>query len=50
MEKLGKDARQLASLLGPYAAEDMVIWPLDKRVGDLKNKEPAVIEPYTSPG
>jgi putative SOS response-associated peptidase YedK len=42
-------AEQLKSLLAPYPAEDMVIWPVDKRVGDVKNKDPTLIEPYTSP-
>src|SRR6266550_7092043 len=30
------DAEQLKSLLGPYPAEDMIIWPVDKRVGNVK--------------
>jgi putative SOS response-associated peptidase YedK len=41
-------AEQLKSLLAPYPAEDMVIWPVDKRVGDVKNKDPTLIEPCTS--
>jgi len=31
------DVRQLKSLLKPYPAEDMAIWPVDKRVGNVKN-------------
>jgi putative SOS response-associated peptidase YedK len=26
-------------------ADDMVVWPVDKRVGNVKNKEPSLIEP-----
>jgi len=25
----------------------MIIWPVDKRVGDPKNKDPSLIEPAT---
>jgi putative SOS response-associated peptidase YedK len=32
-------------LLVPYPAEGLAIWPVDKRVGDVKNKDPALIEP-----
>jgi putative SOS response-associated peptidase YedK len=38
---------ELKSLLRPYPAEDMIIWPVDKRVGDPKNKDPSLIEPAT---
>jgi putative SOS response-associated peptidase YedK len=33
------------SLLVPYPADDMVIWPVDRRVGNVKNKGPSLIEP-----
>jgi putative SOS response-associated peptidase YedK len=36
---------ELKSLLRPYPAEDMIIWPVDKRIGDPKNKDPSLIEP-----
>jgi putative SOS response-associated peptidase YedK len=39
------DPEELKSLLVPYPAEDMVIWPIDKRVGNVKNKDPSLIEP-----
>ena len=39
------DPAELKSLLQPYTAEDMIIWPVDKRVGDPKNKDPLLIEP-----
>jgi len=39
------DPDELKSLLVPYPAEDMVIWPVDKRVGNVANKDPSLIEP-----
>src|SRR5271165_1523387 len=39
------DPDELKSLLVPYPAEDMVIWPVDKRVGKVANKDPSLIEP-----
>jgi putative SOS response-associated peptidase YedK len=42
------DADELKSLLVPYPVEDMVIWPVDKRVGNVNNKDPSLIEPATT--
>ena len=39
------DPAELKSLLQPYSVEDMIIWPVDRRVGDPKNKDPVMIEP-----
>jgi len=39
------DPQTLKSLLVPYPAEGMVVWPVDKRVGNVNNKDPALIEP-----
>jgi len=39
------DPEELKSLLLPYPAEDIVIWPVDKRVGNANNKDPLLIEP-----
>jgi putative SOS response-associated peptidase YedK len=39
------DPAALKALLAPYPAEDMIIWPVDKRVGNVNNKEPSLIEP-----
>jgi putative SOS response-associated peptidase YedK len=39
------DLEELKSMLVPYPAEDMVIWPVDKRVGNVNNKDPSLIEP-----
>jgi putative SOS response-associated peptidase YedK len=36
---------RLKALLVPYPAEDMVIWPVDRRVGNVKNNDPSLIEP-----
>lgn len=35
----------LKSLLAPYPADDMVAWPVDKRVGNVRNNDPSLIEP-----
>jgi putative SOS response-associated peptidase YedK len=35
----------LKALLAPYPADDMVMWPVDKRVGNVRNNDPALIEP-----
>jgi putative SOS response-associated peptidase YedK len=43
------DAEELRGLLVPYPAEDMVIWPVDQRVGNVKNKDPRLIEPAGAP-
>jgi putative SOS response-associated peptidase YedK len=36
---------QLQALLVPYPAGDMVIWPVDRRVGNVRNNDPSLIEP-----
>ena len=36
---------RLKALLVPYPADDMVIWPVDRRVGNVKNNDPSLIEP-----
>lgn len=35
----------LKALLAPYPADDMVMWPVDKRVGNVRNNDVALIEP-----
>jgi putative SOS response-associated peptidase YedK len=42
------DPDELKSLLVPYPAEDMVIWLVDKRVGNVNNKDPSLIEPVAA--
>jgi putative SOS response-associated peptidase YedK len=35
---------QLHALLAPYPADGMTMWPVDKRVGNVRNNDPSVIE------
>ena len=37
----------LKTLLAPYPAERMTMWPFDKRVGNVKNNDPSLISPTT---
>jgi putative SOS response-associated peptidase YedK len=41
------DAERLKALLAPYPAEGMTAWPVDKRVGNVKNNDPELIEPVS---
>jgi putative SOS response-associated peptidase YedK len=34
-----------ASLLKPFPPERMAMWPVDRRVGNVRNDDPALIEP-----
>jgi putative SOS response-associated peptidase YedK len=36
--------------LAPYFCEDMVAWPVDQRVGNVKNNDPLLIEPVAELG
>jgi putative SOS response-associated peptidase YedK len=44
------DTERLKALLAPYPAEQMIVWPVDKRVGNVKNKDPGLIEPVALAG
>jgi len=33
------------ALLAPFPAAEMTMWPVDKRVGNVKNNDPSLIEP-----
>jgi len=44
------DPGQLKSLLVPHPSDDMVIWPVDRRVGNVRNKDPSLIEPVAAVG
>ena len=35
---------QLQAMLAPYPADRMTCWPVDKRVGNVKNNDPSLIE------
>jgi putative SOS response-associated peptidase YedK len=39
------EASLLKALLVPYPAEKLTVWPVSKRVGDVRNKDPGLIEP-----
>jgi putative SOS response-associated peptidase YedK len=43
-------AADLKTLLRPYPAAGMTMWPVSKRVGNVKNKDPALIEPVPLAG
>ena len=38
---------ELKKLLGPYPADRMTMWPVDRRVGNVKNNDPSLIEPVS---
>jgi putative SOS response-associated peptidase YedK len=40
--------RDLKTMLAPYPSEDMVSWPVGTRVGNVKNNDPALIEPIAA--
>ena len=35
----------LTSLLAPHPSAGMTVWPVSKRVGNVKNNDPSLIEP-----
>jgi putative SOS response-associated peptidase YedK len=41
------DPRQLKALLAPYPSQTMICWPVNPRVGNVKNNDPSLIEPVT---
>ncbi|HWZ69745.1 MAG TPA: SOS response-associated peptidase family protein [Stellaceae bacterium] len=47
------DLEELKSFLRPYPADDMaddmIVWPVDRRVGNVSNKDPSLIEPASVP-
>jgi putative SOS response-associated peptidase YedK len=49
-EWLGEEPTEetkLETLLVPYPAERMTMWPVDRRVGNVKNNDPSLIEPVS---
>jgi putative SOS response-associated peptidase YedK len=36
---------ELKAMLVPYPAAGMIVWPVSKRVGNVKNNDPSLIEP-----
>jgi len=45
LEQEPDDARQLKAMLAPYPPEKMTCWPVNARVGNLKNSDPSLIDP-----
>jgi putative SOS response-associated peptidase YedK len=39
------DPARLKAVLIPYPADEMIIWPIDRRVGNVKNNDSSLIEP-----
>jgi putative SOS response-associated peptidase YedK len=44
------DPDRLKGLLASYPANDMVIWPVGRGVGNVKNNDPSLIEPIALAG
>jgi putative SOS response-associated peptidase YedK len=42
------EAPQLKALLAPYPSEGMICWPVSPRVGNVKNNDPSLIEPFAA--
>ncbi|MGH7032044.1 MAG: SOS response-associated peptidase [Stellaceae bacterium] len=42
------EPESLKALLIPYPADGMAIWPVDRRVGNVKNNDPSLIEPLAA--
>ena len=37
-----------STILVPYPSDDMICWPVSARVGNVKNNDPALIEPVAA--
>jgi putative SOS response-associated peptidase YedK len=44
------EPHRLKALLAPYPSEAMVFWPVDRRVGNVRNNDPSLIEPIGPEG
>jgi hypothetical protein len=42
------DASELKALLAPFPSEEMTCWPVNSRVGNVKNNDPSLIEPIAA--
>ena len=47
MEEPADDAG-LQAMLAPYPAKRMTMWPVDRRVGNVKNNDPSLIDPIAA--
>ena len=41
--------RDLKAMLIPYPSQDMIGWPVNQRVGNVKNNDPSLIDPIVFP-
>jgi len=41
---------ELRALFQPFPAQKLRIWPVDKRVGNVRNNDPSLIEPVAVEG
>ena len=48
--EVAADSERLKALLAHYPADRMVVWPVDKRVGNVKNKDAGLVEPVALAG
>jgi putative SOS response-associated peptidase YedK len=39
--------QDLKAMLVPYPSDEMISWPVNTRVGNVKNNDPNLIEPIT---
>jgi len=44
------EPQELRSLLQPYREDGLVMWPIDKRVGNVRNNDPGLVEPIAAAG
>ena len=42
------DPAQLKALLSPFRSHAMTCWPVDARVGNVKNNDPSLVEPLAA--
>ena len=42
------DTSALKALLAPFPSEEMTCWPVSRRVGNVKNNDPGLIEPMAA--
>ena len=48
--EIGATPAQLKAMLRPYPSEGMALWPVDKRVGNVRNDSPDLFEPVQPAG
>src|SRR5262249_41861982 len=44
------DPERLKTLLVPYPSDEIVVWPVDRRVGNVNKKDPPLIQPAAALG